>query len=177
MTGFKVYQHLESKDNPKISANFEFKKEKIMKTIIAGSRGIKDMKIIINAIEKSGIKISTVLSGRAKGVDILGELWAMENNIPVESFLPDWKRFGRGAGLKRNIEMINSADAFVRFAHYISKTVFFQLQLNIIFSTKLFIFSYERFASPVHYCHLGWKKQGNCSHNKESQEERNISFC
>ena len=84
-----------------------------MKTIIAGSRGIKDMEIIIKAIEKSGIKISTVLSGRAKGVDILGELWAMENNIPVESFLPDWKRFGRGAALKRNIEMINNADALI----------------------------------------------------------------
>jgi len=113
MTGFKVYQHLESKDNPKIRANFKFEKEKIMKTIIAGSRGIKDMKMVIDAIEKSGIRISTVLSGRAKGVDMLGELWAMKNNVPVESYLPNWKRFGKGAGLKRNIEMINNADALI----------------------------------------------------------------
>jgi len=84
-----------------------------MKTIIAGSRGIKDIKIIKQAIKKSGIKISTVLSGRAKGVDMLGELWAKNNNVPVEGFLPDWKRYGRGAGLKRNLEMIENAVALI----------------------------------------------------------------
>ena len=81
--------------------------------MIAGSRGIKDIKVIQQAIKKSGIKISTVLSGRAKGVDILGELWAMKNNIPVESYLPDWKRYGRAAGLKRNIEMVENADVLI----------------------------------------------------------------
>ena len=84
-----------------------------MKTIIAGSRNITDVKVVTRAIERSGIKISLVLSGKAKGVDILGELWARENNISVEGFLPDWKRYGRAAGLKRNIEMIENADALI----------------------------------------------------------------
>jgi hypothetical protein len=84
-----------------------------MKTIIAGSRKIKKMSLVARAIEKSGINISMVLSGKAKGVDILGELWAKENNVPVMGFLPEWKRYGRGAGLKRNLEMIETADALI----------------------------------------------------------------
>lgn len=84
-----------------------------MRTIIAGSRSITDYKAVKSAIESCGWKPSVVLSGCANGVDILGEKWAKENGIPVESYPADWKLFGRSAGKVRNSVMATKAEALV----------------------------------------------------------------
>lgn len=86
-----------------------------MKTVIAGSRGINSYRLLKKAINESGIKdnITEVISGGARGVDRMGFLWAEEFHIPVAIFLPDWKRYGNRAGILRNIEMIDYADALI----------------------------------------------------------------
>jgi hypothetical protein len=84
-----------------------------MKTIIAGSRTITDYDRVKNAIESSGFKVTTVISGTARGVDQLGEKWALENNIPVEKYPADWSRWGSSAGPIRNKEMAEIADACI----------------------------------------------------------------
>ena len=52
---------------------------------------------------------------RAKGADSLAELYAKENDIPVEIFLPDWKKYGRAAGPVRNKLIIENAEFVVAF--------------------------------------------------------------
>jgi hypothetical protein len=86
-----------------------------MKTIIAGSRGIEDIAVVAAAVEASGFRdrITEVVSGAARGVDRLGEQWAASVGIPVKSCPADWKRQGRGAGLVRNREMADYADALI----------------------------------------------------------------
>ena len=84
-----------------------------MKTIIAGSRGINDYRLVCQAIMESKFNITTVLSGTANGVDKLGELWADRHSTPIERYTPDWAKNGRSAGIKRNIEMAQDADALV----------------------------------------------------------------
>ncbi len=84
-----------------------------MKTIIAGSREITDYKIVKKAIKKSGFKITEVVSGKARGVDTLGEKWAKEHNIPIKKFPADWEKYGRSAGPIRNQEMAKYADALI----------------------------------------------------------------
>jgi hypothetical protein len=84
-----------------------------MKTIIAGSRSIEDYDLLKKAIEDSGIKITTVISGCAKGVDSLGEKYAIENNIPIIKYPAEWNKYGRSAGPLRNIEMAKIADALI----------------------------------------------------------------
>ena len=84
-----------------------------MKIIIAGSRSISDYEILKTAIALSGFEISTVVSGHARGVDYLGELWARKNKIPVQIFLPDWNTYGKSAGIRRNIEMAKNADGLI----------------------------------------------------------------
>jgi len=83
-----------------------------MKTIIAGSRGIDDPECVLEAIEKSGIEITEVVSGGARGVDRMGESYAEASNIPVKQFIPDWSK-GRWAGLARNRDMAKYADAAI----------------------------------------------------------------
>lgn len=53
------------------------------------------------------------MSGCARGVDTLGELWAIEHSIPIHKFPADWARFGRAAGKYRNSEMAAYADGAI----------------------------------------------------------------
>ncbi len=84
-----------------------------MKTIIAGSRTIKDGDVIEQAVNESGFAISKVLCGGAKGADILGRNYAKSKGIPVLEFPADWGKFGNAAGIIRNVAMANNADALV----------------------------------------------------------------
>lgn len=84
-----------------------------MKTIIAGSRTIKNYNIIAHAMERIGWEVTEVVSGCASGVDTLGEEWARKNNIPIKHFPANWGRFGKSAGYIRNKELAEYAEACV----------------------------------------------------------------
>lgn len=84
-----------------------------MKTIIAGSRDITDYSILESAIVQAGWRPTTVISGTARGVDLLGERWALENNVPVERCTADWAALGKKAGYVRNEFMAKNADALI----------------------------------------------------------------
>lgn len=84
-----------------------------MKVVIAGSRNIKDYKLVVDTIKNSGYTITEVVSGCATGVDRLGEQWAIANNVPVKEMPADWNRFGKRAGPERNRRMAEYADAAI----------------------------------------------------------------
>lgn len=84
-----------------------------MRVVIAGSRSISDYNILETAIVMSEFEITKVISGHARGVDRLGELWARKHKIPVQIFLPDWDRWGKSAGIRRNVEMLKVADGLI----------------------------------------------------------------
>lgn len=84
-----------------------------MKVIIAGSRTITNQAAVDLAMELSGFQVTTVLSGTAKGVDLLGEAWAESRRIPIDRYPADWKQYGKRAGFLRNQEMAEDADALV----------------------------------------------------------------
>lgn len=85
-----------------------------MITIIAGSRIIDDPKIIAEGLSRLPFVITEVVSGGARGVDRLGEQWAEALCIPVKQFKPDWS-VGRQAGVIRNMQMADYAEALVAF--------------------------------------------------------------
>jgi hypothetical protein len=99
-----------------------------MKVIIAGSRSISEYGYVEEAVEASGWNITEVVSGKAKGVDTLGEFLATEYGIPVKPFPADWKnlnapgavirsnRYGQYncmAGHMRNRQMGDYADGLI----------------------------------------------------------------
>lgn len=84
-----------------------------MKTIIAGSRTVVNIGVVESAIASSGWRPTVVLSGTARGVDQLGELWAKANAVPIERFPANWAKLGKSAGYVRNVEMAENAEALI----------------------------------------------------------------
>lgn len=84
--------------------------------IIAGSRALANAALIERAVMASGLQITEVVSGKAPGIDTLGEDWAASKGIPVQPFPADWFPYGafnKFAGRQRNIEMSEYADALI----------------------------------------------------------------
>lgn len=86
-----------------------------MKLAIIGSRDFTDYDLLCNELEPYKAKITLVVSGGARGADLLGERWAIQNNIKTQIFLPDWDNFGKRAGLIRNEDIIKNTDIVVAF--------------------------------------------------------------
>ena len=115
-------------------------KETIIKTIIAGSRGFCDAHCLMDTLNTLPWKISEVVSGRARGADRLGEMWAKQQQLPCHLFPADWTTYGKGAGVIRNKQMAEYADAAVIFwdgssrgsQHMISMAQQHNLTLKII---------------------------------------------
>lgn len=86
-----------------------------MRCVIAGSREGISYNDVLQAMEECSWtdEITEVVSGKARGVDTMGEQWANENNISVKEFPADWKKFGKSAGYLRNAEMADYADALI----------------------------------------------------------------
>jgi hypothetical protein len=87
-----------------------------MKTIVAGSRSITEYEVVARAIDLAPWPITEVVSGKAPGVDRLGERWAFENFVPVKLFPAHWgsgTTYNRRAGFLRNEEMAEYAEALV----------------------------------------------------------------
>lgn len=84
-----------------------------MKVIIAGSRDYYNYDTLLTAITESGFDITTVVSGGAKGVDALGEEYANNMNIPLNTYNADWNTHGKAAGPIRNRKMAENSDALI----------------------------------------------------------------
>lgn len=95
------------------------------KVIIAGSRTLNTYDLVKYAIKESGFKFDEIVSGTADGIDCVGELFAVNNKIPLKRFPADWnnlekqpcviktnkygKKYNALAGHNRNKEMAEYA--------------------------------------------------------------------
>lgn len=117
-----------------------------MKIIIAGSRGFNDYKLLKQKLayflKTHNLKPEEIeiVSGGAKGADRLGEQFAIEYNIKIKQFIPDWDRYGKSAGIRRNAEMGKYGNACIVFwdgksrgsKHMIEVSIKEGLELEII---------------------------------------------
>ena len=88
-----------------------------IRVAIVGSRGFSDSRLLASTMctVLEHYTITEVVSGGARGADTLGEQWAKAHGIPTRVFLPDWNRFGRSAGFRRNRDIIDNCDLCVAF--------------------------------------------------------------
>ncbi len=82
-----------------------------MKAAVIGSRGITSVDLEKYLPEG----VTEIVSGGAKGVDSCAREYALSHDIKLTEFLPDYKRYGRGAPLKRNLQIIEYADIVLAF--------------------------------------------------------------
>ena len=120
---FAHYYYYGTKEDPKvIRDNFEWLSQAYedirtelrgYNVIIAGSRGITDYEEVKQAYIQADLPIRTIVSGKANGVDTLGEKLAKELKVPVLEYPADWDKYGKSAGYVRNKEMAVVADALI----------------------------------------------------------------
>jgi hypothetical protein len=86
-----------------------------MKIAVVGSRSFNNVKLLEEKLDTFKYQIVELISGGAQGADTLAEAWALTNNVPVKLYKPDWKRFAKAAGIKRNKQIIESCDYCIAF--------------------------------------------------------------
>ena len=92
----------------------------IRRIVVAGCRDYNNYKEAKEYIDKC---ISVIrknyslifISGGCKGADLIGEKYAAENGYAVERYLPEWGKYGKSAGPKRNEKMAKAADFIICF--------------------------------------------------------------
>lgn len=87
-----------------------------MKIIIAGSRDFNDYETLKKVCDfmLSRQDEVEIVSGTARGADLLGERYAKEKGYPIKQFPADWSK-GKGAGYIRNEDMAKYSDALIAF--------------------------------------------------------------
>ena len=85
--------------------------------IIAGGRDFANYELLQNKCDQffREKRPTAIISGPARGADTLGTHYARERGIQVLEFPADWERLGRRAGMVRNLQMLDAADAVVAF--------------------------------------------------------------
>lgn len=133
-----------------------------MKLIVAGSRNSKaTLDFLSKAINGFYFadKITEIVSGGARGIDLLGEEYAVTYNIPIKRFDAKWddldvpnarvkvrngKEYNANAGFDRNEEMAKYADALIAIwdgkspgtKHMIDCAKQYGLKIFLILETK-----------------------------------------
>jgi hypothetical protein len=88
-----------------------------LKVIIAGSRSFWDYRLLEKEVDNFRLlyDISEIVSGGARGADMLGEQYARYHNLLVRRLSAHWDVYGKTAGFIRNGEMAEYADALIAF--------------------------------------------------------------
>ena len=82
-----------------------------MKVGVIGSRGLT----VDNLEQYLPENTTEIVSGGAKGIDTCAREYAISHGIKLTEFLPEYSRYGRGAPLKRNLQIIEYADVVIAF--------------------------------------------------------------
>lgn len=78
-----------------------------MRVIVCGSRTFQDKEYIFNVLDTFKDQITGIISGRAKGADDISIDWAINNSIKYYSFIANWEKYGKSAGMIRNKQMFS----------------------------------------------------------------------
>lgn len=123
-----------------------------MKVIIAGGRDFNDfdalegeMRVLYwsGAPGLDGWDLDLeIVSGGARGADVLGERFALENMMEVKSFPANWDEHGKSAGYRRNAQMADYADVLVAFWDGMSRGTKHMIDLALDCSLEVHVYRY-----------------------------------
>lgn len=122
-----------------------------MKVAVVGSRSFNDYELLKSKLDTfhNKCQIDVIVSGGANGADSLGERWARENRIELLIFLPEWNKYGKSAGFKRNVEIVKNSDVIIAFWDGQSKGTKHTIDLASEHKKPLKIIRYDRVDSII----------------------------
>lgn len=88
-----------------------------MRVAIVGSRSFVDYREFCRYLSHVDwfLDVSEIVSGGAYGTDSMAKLYALQNNIPITEFLPEWDKYGKKAGPIRNEKIVNYCERLIAF--------------------------------------------------------------
>lgn len=86
----------------------------MVRIIVAGGRDFGNYELLCRTLDEFGENF-TVIAGGARGADFLGEKYAKERNLELIVYAAEWEKYGKSAGILRNISMAKNADCLVAF--------------------------------------------------------------
>jgi hypothetical protein len=84
-----------------------------MKVAVIGSRNFEDYDLMENELKKHDI--TKIISGGARGADTMAEFYANCFDIEFKLIKPDWNKYGKVAGFRRNKQIVNEAELVIAF--------------------------------------------------------------
>lgn len=92
---------------------------KPLKLIVAGGRDFSDTGLFLRAMQQVEQELAeysvSLVSGMAKGADMMAWQFARQEGITCHHFPADWNKYGKSAGFRRNQEMADFSDGLVAF--------------------------------------------------------------
>lgn len=65
---------------------------------------------ILDLVRRTIRRPLVVIEGEQRGADLLARRWAEENQIEVDPFPADWRKYGKAAGYIRNTQMLREGN-------------------------------------------------------------------
>jgi hypothetical protein len=87
------------------------------RVLVSGSLSFDDYELLCATLDRLLTRKENVVivSGGAKGAELLGERYAQERGLGSKQILADWATYGRGAKVIRNAQLIDAADCAAFF--------------------------------------------------------------
>lgn len=75
-----------------------------MRVLVCGGRYYNDYTRLSNTLRDYDIDV--LIHGAASGADSLADFYGKNDNLIIQRYPADWKKYGRSAGYKRNAQML-----------------------------------------------------------------------
>ncbi len=76
--------------------------------LVCGGRDYSDIKRVVEVLDAfNHFVIERILEGGANGADMLARQWAMRRDVPLTTYIAEWRKYHKQAGARRNQQMLN----------------------------------------------------------------------
>ena len=106
-----------------------------MKVAIVGSRDIT----AINVADYVS-RDDEIVSGGARGIDTCAEKYARTHGLRLTVFFPDYEKYGKGAPLRRNHDIVQYADCVYAFWDGVSRGTSYTVELAKPYGKPVHVF-------------------------------------
>jgi len=146
-----------------------------IRCVVAGSRGFLDQEVMNAALDgvfgnavTRGDEL-TIISGGARGADLMGEQYAKSRAMPLERYPANWDLYGNSAGYRRNEQMARVATHLVAFWDGKSRGTKHMIDIAVEADLEVRVFDFDGICRYIHHAGCEWNEHstGECDSDKQ----------